>query len=384
MNTSRFDRKSFVIAGAAAVTLFSSPLLLNDYLGSGIAGAGIFSEAHAEAVGQGSHEGGAGGQRAGQGGPGAGGQGGQGGESGHRGEGGQGGISKVLEADDGSDSDRPVWAGGSKELNPHSGDSNPTPGIRKGDDYGDLWVLVRDPVTGAPILVDGEYQVCVDAACETPVLTVEGELPEGVVPLEVDLGRTNIVRSPASVTDKALDTVLAKLSDGTSVTTDAAGRLVIDGVTVDSPLENLALYIALMSDDPKLTNSIVNKLPGDALDLAASLLAAGADKTGEITVDLVVYQNLIMDITKSGEYYDYSDVDYDRSVYDVTYNYFYTSGDQVLSATLNLKDYLEATQPALNDATGITLFAIEADDALEVIELIHTQIQESLLPGTIQ
>jgi hypothetical protein len=58
-------------------------------------------------------------------------------------------------------------------------------------------------------------------------------------------------------------------------------------------------------------------------------------------------------------------------------------GEQVLPATLNLKAFLDATQPSLTDAAGVTLFSVAADDALQVIELIHTQIHETQLPGTV-
>ncbi|NNC67201.1 MAG: hypothetical protein HKN83_04115, partial [Gammaproteobacteria bacterium] len=238
-------------------------------------------------------------------------------------------------------------------------------------------------VTGAPILVDGEYQICLDAACSETVLTVDGEVPEGVDAQEVEFGRANIVRSPDKVTQNALDEVISKLDASSTVTLDPSGRLVIDGATVDSPLENLALYIALLEGDPKLTDEIVSKLPDSTLDLAASLLAGGADKTGTISVDFVVYLNVIMGITENDTYFNYTTFDYNRSDYDVTYDYFYQSGEEVLSATLNLKDFLDATQPTLSGAEGVTLFSIAADDALQVIDLVHTQIHEAQLPGTI-
>ena len=305
-------------------------------------------------------------------------QGAQGSNKGGKGVGGsQGskkGMSKVLEDD--SDSDRPEWAMGNKELNPHSGTPNPTPGIKKGGDYGDLWVVVRDPVTGAPILVNGEYQVCLDPACTQTVLTVDQELPEGVVAAEVELGRSNIVRSPEKVTQKALDTVISKLTAATTVTLDSAGRLVIDGVSVDAPLENLALYIALMTADPKLT-PVISKLPADTLKLAASLLAAGADKTGSITMDFVVYFNVITGIVPNDQYVDYSSFDYDRAA---TYSGTVTYYEQDSSGTVTqvTKPIIEAVFNNVpytsSSGTGITDFVQAADDALQVIEFIHTEV----------
>jgi hypothetical protein len=55
----------------------------------------------------------------------------------------------------------------------------------------------------------------------------------------------------------------------------------------------------------------------------------------------------------------------------------------VLSATLNVNDYLDATNGTLPTDDGVTLFTAAADDAVEVIELVHTQIHEGILPGTI-
>lgn len=286
-------------------------------------------------------------------------------------------ITKVLGGGEDSDSDRPEWAGGLKELNPHRGDPNPTPGVKKGGDYGDLWIVVRDPVTGAPVLVDGEYQVCVDPACSTTVLTVDGELPAGTPEVaEVDLGRFNIARSPDKVTDKALDTVITKLASATTVTTDTAGRLVIDGVTIDSPLENLAMYAALLTSDPKLA-SVIDKLPADTLSLAASLLAAGSDKTGTITIDYVVYGNVIMDIVENDVYFNYGTFDYSR---DTTYSGDITYYVQAPDGTMTqvTKPILEAVfggeSYTSTDGSGVSDFVQAADDALQVIEFMHTQI----------
>jgi hypothetical protein len=366
----------FLLVGAAVVALLALPLSFD----LGFDGETQFvDEAYAQGhQGSGSGHGG-GGQGMGGDGKGAGGTGkGQ--------QGGSGGKAiedrifrdsgkDVLSADD--DSDRPEWAGGEKELNPHRGTSNPTPGINKGDDYGDLWVLVRNPVTGEPILVNGEYQVCVDAGCTDVILTVDGELPEGAVVAEVELGRANIVRSPDKVTQHALDEVLAKLTAATLVTVDDSGRLVIDGATVDSPLENLALYIALMTNDPQL-DPVMDKLPGDTLDLAASLLAAGSDKTGTIGIDFVVYFNVITDIVENDEYYNFDAFDYNR---DTTYSgdiTYFVQDPVTLEVTSVTEPILQAVFDNVSytsaSGTGISDFTQAADDALQVIEFVHTQI----------
>jgi hypothetical protein len=216
----------------------------------------------------------------------------------------------------------------------------------------------------------------------------EAELPAGVVPAEVELGRLNLGRAPTTVLEHAEDEALSKITaDGVTLSLDPAGRIMVDGVTIDSPLENLALYIAVISGDQTVLSALEPLLAeSSALEIAAALLGGSADKTGEITNDVVFYSNVIYNLVPSGEdYVDYSAMTYDRSIYNtvVDYHYYDTDGVTVLNATVNLKDYLEATQPALPAEGGITLFTVASDDALEVVELIHTQIHESVLPGTV-
>ena len=300
----------------------------------------------------------------------------------------------IIEGDD--DSDRPAWAGGEKELNPQRGDGNPNPGTTKGDLYGDLVYLYRDPITGLPILDDdGNEQACTTIDCSEYASIIDGEIPAGAI--EVDFGRTNIMRAPASVTEHSLDEVVNKLfpvdADGNpvavTITTDEAGRIVVDGATIDSPLENYALYLALLSG----TISI----PGfdDPVLLATSALAGAADKTGDITLDFVINVNEISELSTGDlDYYDYTgftyvrdyddDADGDGTIDPYTYYYFDTDGTTVLSAQLWIDDYLALTNGDLPSSTEYAaLFAQAADDALEVIELVHTQIHDSQLPGTI-
>ena len=111
------------------------------------------------------------------------------------------------------------------------------------------------------------------------------------------------------------------------------------------------------------------------------MLAGGADKTGDIDLDFVYNINQISGVAE--DYYDYSSFTYSRTYpADYTYYYFDTDGVTVLSATLDINAYLEAVNGSLPTDGGITLFSVAADDALEVIELVHTQIHEGLLPGT--
>jgi hypothetical protein len=301
----------------------------------------------------------------------------------------------IIEEDD--DSDRPDWAGGSKELNPHRGEGNTSPGTTKGDLYGDLVYLLRNPITGLPILDDdGNEQACTTSDCSEYASIIDGEVPAGAI--EVDFGRTNIMRAPASVTEHSLDEVVSKLfpvdADGNpvavTITTDEAGRIVVDGATIDSPLENYALYLALLS------NTI--SIPGfdDPVLLATSALAGAADKTGDITLDFVINVNELSDLSSENlDYYDYSGFTYTRDYDDdadgdgiidpYTYYYFDTDGTTVLSAELWIDDYLDLTNGDLpSDTDSAALFTKAADDALEVIELVHTQIHEEELPGTIE
>jgi hypothetical protein len=292
---------------AAAVTLLVGGVAsLDDYIGVG-AGISSFISSASAAQGDGAgggHKGGMGEGKGSQGGQAAGGAGGQGQRGGKS-------MTEVL-ADEGGedDSDRPAWAGGNTEANPHTPGGGGKPsgaGTTKGDDYGDLIVLLRDPETGAPIPdpVTGELQVCLDAACTETVTMVEGEIPEGTTTVEVDFGRAAVARSPANVIDKALTDAITKLTaEGVVISTDEAGRITftVDGVTstIDSPLENLALYIDLMTGLASDSTSVAEAALGDlaTLDTAASLMAGVADKTGDITLDYVVYQNVIAGVNR--------------------------------------------------------------------------------------
>ena len=297
----------------------------------------------------------------------------------------------IIEEDDGDDSDRPDWAGVPGGEGRPGGGGNPNPGTVKGDIFGDLIVLYRDPATGEPILdAEGELQFCEDVACESYVSMVDGEVPDGYTAIEVEFGRASVARSPDTVTDRALEEALDALTaDGVVIDTDAAGRITytLDGVTIstiDSPLENLALYIQLSEELAfELEEEPVSAALGDlaTLETAAALFAAVADKTGDITLDYLVYQNVITGVELQGEFYDYSSFTYDREDYPtVPYNYYDTDGVTILSSFVDLSAYLEDENGALPDGEA-ALFAAAADDALEVIELLHTQIHPGILVG---
>lgn len=338
-----------------------------------------------------------------------------------------------LTAEEDEDSDRPVWAG-------REGDRDQTPGgglkgsdTRKGDIYGDLYVILRD-TNGVPILNDGGFVQPI--AFETdadgnlvPVLDENGDyvllplneegdidptqIPEGEtwVAAEVDFGRLSIARSPDMVMDRSLEEAYLALTTADSISLDASGRVVVvvDGVeqTFDSPLINLALYLDLINYgnlilrdadgdpildadgnvQPLLPTSILpdseTALSQADLDLAATLFAAAGDKTSTVTVDMVVYMNTILGVdgTLEGDYVDFSTYSYDRAdAYEgITTTVLVQQPDgsylvqevDVLDAVFGGEDgEFDATTENVT-ATMVDGFAAASDDALQVLEFIH-------------
>ena len=151
----------------------------------------------------------------------------------------------------------------------------------------------------------------------------------------------------------------------------ATGRLAVNGVTIDSPLENLALYDTYMK---------TGTLPGVTLPAnfnPASLLAAAADKTGNITVDTVVYMNSILGVNSGTTYHDFSTVNYDRYTTwknaTATVLVLQPDGVTYKAETVNLYDAVfNSTNWTDPTATGgADDFAAAADDYLKVIEFVH-------------
>jgi hypothetical protein len=388
MNTqTRLLRKTALAAAVAIVV--SGVASVGDFTGLETGMSPFVSTAYAGEGGSGNGQKGAMGEgRGGQGARGAGGQGHKGGKS----------MADVLaEDDDGDDdSDRPGWAGVPGGEGRPGGGGNPSPGDIKGDLYGDVILLLRDPVTGLPIPdEDGWLQACTAADCSTYVSMVDNEIPAGATTFEVEFGRASVVRSPTSVVDHALDEALTKLTaDGVTLDTDEAGRITIlvNGVvtsTIDSPLENLALYIDLLKGLAEGGSATVDALGTLAtLDTAASLLAGVADKTGDISLDFVVNENVFAGIVEADAVYSFAGFTYDRA-YPTDYTYLWAPDTETAPVykELNINVYLDAINDPLPDAGDFAaLFAAAADDALEVIELVHTQvvISEEPLPGTVE
>ena len=159
--------------------------------------------------------------------------------------------------------------------------------------------------------------------------------------------------------------------------------------TIDAPLENLALYVALMT-----TGTIpgVTDLPGTEFDhlvdgvlttedmvTATSLMAGAADKAASLTPDAVAYMNAILGIdTQTAGSVTWSDVDYSGYSYDRSDTY----GD--VTATVLIKQADGSYVPTeVNIFTAVfgsadysgtgtfNAFATAVDDARAVVNYIH-------------
>ena len=296
------------------------------------------------------------------------------------------------EGDD--DSDRPEWAGQAGGKDGAGGGQPSTSGTTKGDLFGDLVVIARDS-DGAPILTDEGYVQPLDADGNPIPLDEEGHVVDGTLVVSVELGRLNVGRAPLSVLDRRADEVISMLTSATTVSTDPAGRLVltIDGEdkTIDSPLENLAIYKALLTTGsiPGLT---ADDLAGTAydflvdgqytqadLDASAAFLAAATDKTSEFTLDEIAYINAFLGIntTTSGDVtysvIDYSAVSYDRSdtYSDVTATVLVEQSDgSFVPQTVNIYDAVFGSVD-VSASGSLDAYTLAADDSRTVIEYVH-------------
>jgi hypothetical protein len=354
-----------------------------------------FFMAKAYAQGQGQH------LTGGRSGSGSGSGSGQGMGQGSQGGGQSGGMGSILHGNKGSgamgggdetDSDRPAWAG-TKGGKSGGGGKPSEASTKKGDIYGDLYVLLRD-ANGIPILDANGYVQPVDANGNLIPLDASGAPIDATLLVPVELSRLSVGKSPTKVLDRQYTDTIDALNAATSITTDDAGRLVVtnpDGTTatIDSPLANLALYDTLLSKGylPGLTASDTvlgtlsflkdtSKTEADYKQ-AASLLAAASDKTVKVTVDSVVDMNAILGVTGTltgpdgKTYVNFTDYTYDRAAtYPGTVTVLvknsdgsYTKQDvTIMDAVFNNTTY---------DGTGAAAFATAADDARAVISFVH-------------
>lgn len=391
-----FNIKKLLVAGSAVFTLLAVPVVVNTVTGLDL---GVISAAQAAEDG-GASKGGANKGGANKGAASKGGQ-GKGGSASNK-------IFRAPLPGEEEDSDRPAWAG-VKGGKAGGGGKPGGAGTKKGDLFGDMVVLLRD-TNGEPILVNGLVQVIAyyypegsttlvplkDASGNLvtipynaegdllPTVTLDG-VTYDVVGAEVDLGRLSVARAPEKVLSHSLDEALAKLTaDGAVLALDSAGRVTVNGVAIDSPLENLALYDAYMTGT--LSDALMTTLNTIKLNPAA-LLAAAADKTGNINIDTVVYMNSILGINNlaSGSYYNFDTYNYDRATTwgSVTAQVLVLQPDGSYKVeTVNVYDTLFDANgdgvgdnwtdptPVVGDA-GADDFATAADDYLTVIQFIH-------------
>lgn len=217
----------------------------------------------------------------------------------------------------------------------------------KGDIYSDLVLAYRD-VTGLPIMAHFDTaegtEYCVQPVSYTAIdgLTpvtnpVNGEdvwlipLMGGTVTVaeedteevevcdpqvdyagyvqEVDLERLNLGRSPSKVLDSQLEEVQAMLTLG-DLTLEPSGRWIAGGVTIDSPLMNLAIFRELMLDGYILdANGLVVSLPQpitgyDFAHHAAVAVAMAGGKEVPVGIDAVVYFNRVLNVPANTVMFD--------------------------------------------------------------------------------
>ena len=292
----------------------------------------------------------------------------------------------------GEDSDAPEWAGQPGGKSGMGGGQPGSAGSKKGDLFGYLWVILRDD-NGVPILSAEGFVQPLDAEGNLIPLDEEGKPIDESLTVEVEIGRLNVGRAPTKVLDRRAEEVVTLLNSATDVSVDAAGRLVltVDGEakTIDSPLENLALYVALMTDG---TIAGVSDLPGTDYDFlvdgklttedlaaAASFLAAATDKDGAFTADEVAYIDAFLGINlvKVGDV-TYSNVDYSTFSYDRSDTYENATATVLVEQsdgswvpqTVNVYDTVFASTDYSGTGT-LSAYTQAADDARAVIEFIH-------------
>jgi hypothetical protein len=303
------------------------------------------------------------------------------------------GIFRDVTGASSEDSDRPDHAGVKGGKDGAGGGQPATSGSKKGDLFGDLFVILRDD-QGIPILTPEGWVQPLDADGNIIPLDDEGHPVDETLTVEVELGRLNVGRAPTSVLDRRADEVVTLLNQATEVSLDPAGRLVltVDGVekTIDSPLENLAIYVALMTDGsiPGVTllptvsgfDFLVDDMITTAdLTAAASFLAAATDKTGAFSTDEIAYIDAFLGINlKTTGTQTYSVVDYSTFTYDRSDTYSGVTADVLIQqpdgswvpTTINVYDVVFDNIDVTNAGT-LEAFTQAAEDSRVVIEYIH-------------
>jgi len=346
------------------------------------------------------------------------------------------------------------------------------------------------PITEEITIVPNEDGFVVETDMVIALYDAEGEILPGAAShvFPIEMGRLNIIRSPASVIEGRLAEVIKNFGDGSvaNVTRDFCGRVmmfrtddaIIDGATdkpIDSPLENLAIYKELMlhgftqstednglkfliEDDAELGGfdlqlrvdggEAVWDVPAKSysafttdeqeqliMNLAASCMSAGSDKSNTLNIDEIVFVNLFMGIpevigngidtpatgvncflptieqeirmmdktdkhqySRYRYYVDYSSFAYDREKFKNTLlDYVTIVGDyddegnligshtEVLEDNMILHNVLMGLEPLTQvsidtyrytqkedqPTTGALGFACQADDYVQALEVVH-------------
>lgn len=304
-------------------------------------------------------------------------------------------------------------------------------GTTNGDLYGDQYILLRDlDANGAPVL-DANGQIILIGTNGEPIYFVANtdgdyEIPPESLPFAqtVELERANVARAPDKVMEQSLASALGKINAATDIVTDAAGRIVCDGVTIDSPLENLALYKYLMTavgendkDGGDSWTEVIAHWPSELISLMgadssnpdwspASLLGAAFSKEAPISLDAVLYENTVLGINTTSQvngklevsYFDFNKDGSEAFNYDRA-NHFEGKWLQWYEDTDGDPSNLELVQQSLMEAVfgdtnwddkyltigsdtngfentpansaGVNDFAQAAEDARAVINFIH-------------
>ena len=319
----------------------------------------------------------------------------------------------------------------------HGGGRPPGAGTKKGDLFGDQYVLLRDldpsdgGGNGEPVL-DANGQMILVGTDDAPIYFIEDPASPGDYILDparaglaetVELGRANVARSPDSVMEKSLADALAKIDAATVVDTDVAGRIVCDGATIDSPLENLALYKYLMTAGGHSSwEEVITHWSADFQGLLAdgwdpsSLLGAAFDKAAPVSFDAVLYENSTLGVNLVSQvngatvvdYFDFNTpggteaYNYDRAAHfdGVSIQWYEdTNGDPttlelvqdtLMHAVFNDQNFVDqyiqvGSDPktfAPLDATdaGANDFAQAVDDARAVISFMHDHYGATEIP----
>lgn len=304
------------------------------------------------------------------------------------------------------ESDRPDYAGPNPTAPKPGSGGNKGAVTDRGSLFGDLWVIERDPLTGEPIFyvwedTDGDgtldpvqspdgFPQPIDAEGNLIPLDNEGHPLDESLVQEVELGRLNVARAPDTVAARAYDEALATLAAATEIQLDAAGRLeaLIDGEwkTIDSPLENLAIYISLMDDghiegleDNSLVaqafpNLVDNQFDTTDVQWAATFLAAAADKVGTVTLDEAMYLNNIIGVEiDESDLATLTSFSYDRAlIYSGVEATVLVDPDQDGTWTTETVDIYEAVFDSTNvTGAGTTGFSQATDDARAVVNFLH-------------